>query len=115
MERALGAPQDTSDQRVVSMFKGAMHCHVLRFEVNKMFGNVTITVKLIEHRVSGRQKLVEVDNKAIVGPWQPTFLHWYLELLRPLAAQYGQSAPSVETSGDAWYQNGSWNNWGSDV
>jgi hypothetical protein len=112
LERAIGAPTSADDPRVIHMFKGAMQCHVLRFEVTKRFNSVIVNVKLIEWP---RQKLFEVENGAIIGPWQPTFVHWYCEHLRGLAAQYSgdSSAPSSEPSGSQdWYKNGgyTWEN-----
>lgn len=123
-------PSDTSDPRIFVLNTG-QEGFVDGFTEDKLLFSTTITVNFYEvtHK---RTKLFQYDQKAIIGSqYEPTFVHYILRKMIDLAQQYGITHSSAiqnqtdespwsgwgsnQQNSDTpqWYENHSWDGWGS--
>lgn len=79
LEVEIGVVKDPENDPRCLLIRG-MRVHVLRFEVSSFFWSEKITVNFIEWP---RQKLFEIDNKAIIG-YGDSFVRYYLDLLETI-------------------------------
>lgn len=76
LEVEIGVVKDPENDSRCLLIRG-MQVHVLRFEVSSFLWSEKITVNFIEWP---KQKLVEIDNKAIIG-YGDSFVRYYLYML----------------------------------